>query len=445
MSAFAPVVTADQDPGADFTELSLRLTVARRETNDAGGEVFSADATPDMRRYLMPIRLRLREDDAVDRHASGGGFGGTLVDLQETVWAGFAQDHLVATGLSAIPGVGDRAAWLVRRSVLPPADHFTRGAAHHLALPPVSRRLHAVEFAGETALPVLGGSPRNAAFRGVDADAEATRALAAYEQVLKPDIVDRLSRSPEGRAALQAIVTAKAGRPGNDGLATLLASHATPVFEHAPPDPVIGDLARRVLTDLLRGVLTRADTVDTIVVLADPDPPDEIEANGPQAYGRFTPTGDAIAAVRPYVMTTGRQKRRRDLVMAVDAPPDFGGASIPLKGRYRVTHIQRLRRPDVTQVGMPGRYRPTAWLALVPPPDEAHPPPWLIDYGIDAGDVPVIRRRYPLAPALLAEAASTPPWPAGTPIDPSVRAWSSSRTWTVDQRCVSTLISAATH
>lgn len=432
VSASASVATTVQNPGADFTELSLRLTVARRETNDAGGKAFSADATPDMRRYSMPIRLRLREDDAVDRHAPGGGFGGTLVELQESVWDGFATDHLVATGLSAIPGVGDRAVWLIRRAVLPPADHFTRGTAHHLALPPVSRRLHAVEFAGETALPVLGGSPRNAAFRGVDADAEAARALAAYEQVLKPDIVDRLSRSPEGRAALQAIVTAKAGRPGYDGLATLLASRATPIFEHATLDPETGDLARRVLTDLLRGVLTRADTIDTIVVLADPDPPAEIERNGPQAYGRFTPSVDATATVRPYVMTTGRQKRRRDLVMAVDAPPSFEGASVPLKGRYRVTHVQRLPRPDVTQVGTPGRYRPAAWLALVPPPDEAHPPPWLVDYGIDAGEVPVIRRRYPVAPALLVEAAIAPPWPPRTQIDRGVRAWSSSRTWTAE-------------
>ncbi|WP_264045753.1 hypothetical protein [Methylobacterium flocculans] len=448
VSATAPIPTIGES-NADFFELALTLKVARRETNDAGDQIFfSTDATSDMKSFSMPVRLRLRELDSIPPDDP---FGGTLVELQQAVWSGFAPHHLVGTGLSAQPGIGDRAAWLIRREVLPPPDHLKRGARHDFALPPVSTHLHTVEFTEKTGLlPTFGGMPRSATFRAVDADVEAARALAAYEQILKPEIVDRLMRSSVGRAALQEIVTAKAGfsedvteeESEKLGIAQLLATRAAPVFVGSAPAPQSLALTHRVLTDLVRGVLTRADTIDTIVVLGDPDPTTrpvagkKLEA-GPQAYGRFEPEGAAIASVRPFVMSVGTQRVRRDLAMAVDVPPDFAEAFIQVVGRYRVTHVQRLDRPDNVEAGRPGRYRPTAWLALVPPPVEkkqpglshAPIPAWLPEYEIELKDVPVLRRRYPVVPALLRETATETSWPPAMPIDASLRDWSSSRTW----------------
>lgn len=420
----------------DFMELSLALTITRNRHHHP-------NATQDMKSVTVPVALRLREDSAVNLSDPNSGFGGTLFDLQEIVRKGFAKERLVATGLSTRPDTGDRVVWLVARTVFPPLDHFAKlkgpDGLRCFATPPISTHLHSFE---DLKVPQRDGTNKPETFRAIDADVEAASALEAYEQILKPDMIEKFQRSSEGREAMQRIVTAKAGVQGTeeiDGIATMLSKRAAEIYEgHDSPHPV-KDLAKRVLQDRAMGSLTAVDAIDTVVVLADPNMHDKLEENGPQAYGRFTPSDADPVNSRPFVMTVGSKHRRRDLVFTLDADPKLDKASVRLAGTYRITHVQRLARPDKGVIGQPGRYRPTAWLALLPPRYDKSGSPWVLDYAIAGDQIPIVRRRYPAPPEILSEIVEPSAQSPADPFTSKTREWQSNRIWRAEARGVDLL------
>lgn len=424
-------VEVDARPGdGDFVELDLSIRVERTA-------FLSGDATEDMKAFEVPVRLGLRETPA----QAASDFGGTLLDLQDVVWSGFSPGRMVATGLPGAPGRAEQAIWLIRRNVLPAKDHFRSiaagGAAHAYATPPISRHLHNIDFEAKDPLEALIVPSPPSAYRSVDADVQASAALDAYESILRPDMVDRFIRTPAGRAAMQDIVRAKAGDLAKPGIASLLASRTIPVFAGGPGDRDRRTLlARRVLTDRLRASLKGADAIDALVVFGEPEDGVAHAEQGPQAYGRFMPAGDPPMKSSPFVMTVGATGRKHDLVIAVDANPNNQRDELPLLGRYRITHVQRLDRLD-GGVDATSRYRRTAWLALVPPETEnpedpeAHPD-WVPDYAVPETMVPVIRRRYPVQPTIVSEEAASRPWDSTRPIDATLRNWSTTRIWTAE-------------
>ncbi|MBX9908181.1 MAG: hypothetical protein K2Z25_05650 [Beijerinckiaceae bacterium] len=419
-------IDARQGDG-DFVELGLVIRVERTR-------FLPDDATQDMKAFEVPVRLGLRDTPA----GAAPDFGGTLLDLQKVVWSGFSPDRMVATGLPGAPGRAEQAIWLIRRTVLPPEDHFRRiaaaGSAHAYATPPISRHLHNIDFKSEDPLESLTGAPPPTAYRSIDADVQASAALDAYEFILRPEMVDRFIRTPDGRAAMQDIVRAKAGDLATPGIASLLAARTIPVFAGGPGDKDrMTLLARRVLTDRLRGSLKGADAIDALVVFGEPEDGTRLENRGPQAYGRFTPAGDPPMKASPFVMTVGGKGQKHDLVIAVDANPNNQRDELPLLGRYRITHVQRLDRLD-GGADATSRYRPTAWLALVPPETEEpeQHPGWVPDYAVPETMVPVIRRRYPVQPTIISEEAASRPWDGKRPIDATLRNWSTTRIWTAE-------------
>jgi hypothetical protein len=424
-------------PDQDAVELRLGLRVRRTA-------FLPADRTPDMASYEIDVPLALVDD------SRGAVFGGSLLDLQELAWSAFSTQRMVATGLSGRPGVGGAAVWLIKRTMLPPPDHFSSivkaDKARVFATPPVSRSLHSADFTGDEAAigwPVASDAPQS--FRAIDADAEAAIALDAYEGILKPDMVQRFIASPAGRAALDDIMRAKAGE---QGIASLLALR-TKDLRHGAASAAAdrrAALAKRVLEDRFRASLAAADAIDAVVVLGD-EVEDGHSPEGPLAFGRLT-TSEGPFTARPFVMTAGGNGRRHDLAIAVDAAPSADGRGgepasiVTFSGAYRITHIQRNSNPDGA-AGELARYRPTAWLALLPPPTGTGTtlPDWTPQYELTSEvKVPIVRKRYPQQPVLLAEAAQVPAWGSGEPVTAKIRQWTSGRIWSSPAAPTDTLV-----
>ncbi|MET3338612.1 hypothetical protein ABIF61_007136 [Bradyrhizobium japonicum] len=393
----------------EFAELALALRVERTSLDGLDGTEPS-----DVKSVVVPLPLPLRHDGSAkpaNTVAFPAGFGRTLEELEASM-AHFAPQFLLATGYGSVPGLVERAIWLVRQDVLPPANHFTTAVRHDLALPPISTGLHS--FVAD--VPTFGDEKpvRSVGFVRIDADATAARALTLYDEVLDVPAVQRLSDTQGGRDALQQILIAKAS------IAASLVADLRPVLDGRP---AIGNVPNAILKDRVLMRLSAADAIDTISYYEDQAAVPHDEEKRPQAYGSIVSrdTGVVPYTMRPSAMQIGAPASgRRHLFVTTDVTPNYDKNTVPSPAGYRLTHVQRLPRPALEAVvpGDPGRYRPTAWLKLATPRV----------YELPDADIPIVRKRYPRTPAIEVESIGNTV--ANTIGD--ARLWRHSRTWSYE-------------
>ncbi|ODM75040.1 hypothetical protein A6X20_16780 [Bradyrhizobium elkanii] len=395
--------------GGEFAELALALRVERTSQDGLDGTEPS-----DVKSAVVPLPLPLRHDGSAkpaNTVAFPAGFGRTLEELEDSM-ARFAPQFLVATGYGSVPGLVERAIWLVRQDVLPPANHFTTAVRHDLALPPISTSLHS--FVADVPTFRDEKPVRSVGFDRIDADATAARALTLYDEVLDVPAVQRLADTRGGRDALQQILVAKAS------IAASLVADLRPVLDGRP---TIANVPSAILKDRVLARLSAADAIDTISYYEDQAAVPHDEEKRPQAYGSIVSrdTGVVPYTMRPSAMQIGAPASgRRHLFVTTDVTPNYDNNTVRSPAGYRLTHVQRLPRPALEAVvpGDPGRYRPTAWLKLATP--------WV--YELPDADIPIVRKRYPRTPAI--EVESIRESMANTIGD--ARLWKHSRTWSYE-------------
>ena len=268
-----------------------------------------------------------------------------------------------------MPGLAERAVWLVDDAVLPPLDHFSAAERHDFALPPILTSLHSFELE----VPRLGGGTLDlVGFKGVDADATAAKALSLYDEVLAPLPLQGARRNGG----------ATRGCPARASIAA--------------KGRIAVKLARRLHTILADDLGARTNGVAPVALLQDRRRWQGLS----QCHARpRRPVGGSRAETRPRthleVARRGiRRHRRADgesglsyvldlrngggLRWSARAPPRLRhrrraglcniGNAVPAPPTLSANEMmQRRDRPDIDDSGpgAPGRYRPTAWLKLV--------------------------------------------------------------------------------
>ena len=139
------------------------------------------------------------------------------------------------------------------------------------------------------------------------------------------------------------------------------------------------------------------------------------------------------------------QRLARDLAVAVDAPVGVAGL-MPLPHAFRITHLQRRNRPNFTMqtIGGPGRYRPTAWLALYAPKSDPRRFTLALPLG-GKNALPIVLRALPSAPVLETETATSSAMPANgnqRALLEAARRWTSTRDWRQDGQPLTTAVPA---
>ncbi|MER8802301.1 hypothetical protein [Mesorhizobium sp. M0998] len=416
-----------------FVELTVELGVERPFALVGGQDTFTADQLRDIYRSTTVVSPPFRDDKvaAPPWAASLGADTATVPQLAAALIVA-APDRVCATGYSDIPGLVDRAIWLLRRDALPGIDEYTEVVRTDLAVPPVSTRSHS----GDIDVPVFGGTATKPfSFRDADADVYAREALRRIDAVLDPSILKSVA-SPTAAEALGGVLDAKRE------LARFFGDTVRPIYADTVISKGIGISASRLLTNRFLRKLAFVYDLDTLVAYGDPKESNDDGGMdvGRQAFGTIGGmAGGAAAQVTFEPFNLALTPGTKHLFVACDATPsdhdaDSAGGTVPPPPAFELTHIQRADAGDVSgsEPGDPGRYRPTAWLRLVRPLSLA--------LG-DARGVPVCVRRMPRKPAISNENFSYAPVRGGDVAQRmgNARQWATERDWTYEAKNVDQL------
>jgi hypothetical protein len=422
----------------NFIELTLEIQVQRPFdlVGQEGG--FTKDQLHDLHQSAVTISLPFRDDKAATPAwiTPLGDDTATVAALAKAFKVA-SPDRQCATGYSGTPGLVDRAIWLVRTAVLPGNDDYDHVTRTDFAVPPVSTHLHSGDIPDlDVFTPGAADAKKPFSFRDADADNYAREALRRIDASLAPFVLKGVASQTTARD-LHGVLDAKRR------LAEYFSGTTLPIFAGVEA-PILRTAAGSLLKNRFQRKLELIYDLDTLVAYGDPETAGSGDAAdiGPQAYGTIVVPDDAAEAAKvnfePFNLPLALGAKH--LFLACDAAPgdhdaDSAGGTVPAPQSFSLTHVQRLAAvgADNSQVGDPGRYRPTAWLKLVEPTQLALK---------DERGVPVAIRRMPRKPGMVREAFSCDPVAdTGTAAERlrKARAWTTDRDWTYEAKNVDKL------
>ena len=425
-----------------FIELSLRMVV-ERPTDLVATSGLQLEDLKEIYQATVGVPPSLR-DDSADRPDPVwakplGPNTRTLPQLAAALFRA-APNYYCTTGFSSVPGLTDKAIWLVRKDALPDDNIYANASRLDLAITPVSTTLHS----GDIQVPTFdatgaAAAPKTFSFR--DADASAQEALSRIDAVLDPRVLKTVA-SQGSTDDLEGILDAKGA------LADYFSARAMPVFANAlaaDPNNKIGTSARALLSNRFRRRLELIYDLDALVAYSSGQD-GSADLVGHQAYGTIggvaIDANTARVSYEPFNLPLAAGTHGL-FVACYGTPQDLGadssGAPIPAPPTFELSHVQRsdgVQRAggglQDTKPGDPRRYRPTAWLKLIQKRS--------LGLG-DARRVPVVVRRVPRKPALTKE-DFTPRDATGNDVATrlaNARIWRTDRDWTWEGKDVDTL------